>query len=129
MKKTFSIVILLLSFSSPFSCTSSGNEKKVSQLTVQEAAITKNVSVEEFNLLITNRKDAILLDVRTKGEVEKGRLENSMHLDFYAQDFKNQLAKLDRDKPVLVYCHSGRRYSNNSVGQYIGITGIYHFVH
>jgi len=76
---------------------------------VQEASIAKNVPVKAFDNLIKTKKNAILLDVRTPKEVAAGHLANSIAIDFYAPDFKEKIAKLDKSKPVLVYCHSGHR--------------------
>ena len=70
--------------------------------------IAKNVSVEEFGKLIDSKK-GVLLDVRTAAEVKKGAIENSIHIDLFADDFLAQVLKLDKDKPVYVYCASGGR--------------------
>ena len=47
--------------------------------------------------------------MRTKGEIAAGKIENAIHLDYYSDTFKDDVAKLDRDKPVYVYCRSGGR--------------------
>ena len=51
----------------------------------------------------------ILLDVRTEDEFRQGHLPGAKSLNYYSDDFKAQLAKLDKDKPVLVYCAVGGR--------------------
>jgi rhodanese-related sulfurtransferase len=71
-------------------------------------SIAKNVSVEEFGKLIAS-KQGVLLDVRTAAEVKKGAIENSIHIDLFADDFLAQVLKLDKNKPVYVYCASGGR--------------------
>ena len=51
----------------------------------------------------------ILLDVRTPDEWNAGHLKDAVHFDWYADDFKERVAKLDKSKPVLVYCAAGGR--------------------
>jgi len=82
-----------------------------SNATVQaEAAIAKNVNTSEFQALIANKKEGILLDVRTSGElISEGSIEGNINVDFRSTDFKEQLGKLDKNKPVMVYCRSSRR--------------------
>ncbi|NOX29953.1 MAG: redoxin family protein, partial [Actinobacteria bacterium] len=51
----------------------------------------------------------VILDVRTPEEFEAGHLEGAILVDFYDDDFADQLAELDPDVPYLVYCRSGNR--------------------
>jgi len=57
----------------------------------------------------------IVLDVRTPEEYAQGHVSSKgvipSNLNFYAEDFREQLAKLDRTKTYLVYCHTGNRSS------------------
>ncbi len=70
-------------------------------------------SVEKIDnkTLIDLRKDAEvqLLDVRTPGEVAKGFIEGAVHIDFFDSDFEFEVAKLDKSKPIIVYCAAGGR--------------------
>jgi len=50
-----------------------------------------------------------ILDVRTPREFSTGHLPDAVCVDYYRHDFKEQLAKLDKSKPVFVYCASGVR--------------------
>ncbi|MCP9199969.1 rhodanese-like domain-containing protein [Gramella sp. GC03-9] len=51
-----------------------------------------------------------LVDVRTPGEFNQGAIENAQNLDFFNQKaFLAGLEKLDKNKPVYVYCKSGGR--------------------
>ncbi len=52
---------------------------------------------------------AYLVDVRTPEEYGEGHLAYSKNIDFRATDFKSQISKLDRSKPVYLYCRSGNR--------------------
>lgn len=54
-------------------------------------------------------EDLIVLDVRTPEEFAEGHLEGAIMVDFYADNFADQLAELDPDAPYLLYCRSGNR--------------------
>lgn len=52
---------------------------------------------------------AVLLDVRTPEEVQKGYLKGALNLDFKSPQFTILIEGLDKEKPYLVYCASGVR--------------------
>ncbi len=85
------------------------NTKQGTQQSKQEEkVINKVVSPQEFkNLLkLENRQ---LIDVRTSEEYSAGKIDNATNIDYYASDFKTKMSKLDKSKPVLVYCAAGGR--------------------
>ena len=53
--------------------------------------------------------DIQLVDVRTYVEFDKGHIEGAKNIDYLADDFEAQMSKLDRDKPIYIYCASGGR--------------------
>jgi rhodanese-related sulfurtransferase len=67
-----------------------------------------------FESKLNSTKEKILVDVRTSDEFEEGHLENAVLIDFLGDDFKTKVAKLDKAKPVFVYCGTGRRSGNAS---------------
>jgi rhodanese-related sulfurtransferase len=69
----------------------------------------KNASPEEFEAGIKANKNAIVLDVRTPGEVAEGVIEGAVVIDFYDPQFAQKVAKLDKSKEVYIYCRSGAR--------------------
>jgi len=71
--------------------------------------ITQLLEPKEFLTKFKATKDAQLLDVRTPEEVAEGALEGAQNINFYDADFKDKLSKLDKNKPVFVYCRSGGR--------------------
>ncbi len=73
-------------------------------------------------------KKPIVIDIRTPEEYAAGHLEAvSMTLDYYAPDFKDRLAKLDKNAKYLIYCRSGHR-SGITLGimKNMGFTDIHH---
>lgn len=68
----------------------------------------KNVSPEEFQKTV-KEKPGLLLDVRTPKEFASGRIAGATNIDFFGEHFKEEIAKLDKSKPVYVYCRSGGR--------------------
>ncbi len=53
--------------------------------------------------------DLVVLDVRTPEEFSEGHLEDAVMIDFYRDDFADELAELDPNVPYLLYCRSGNR--------------------
>ena len=50
-----------------------------------------------------------LIDVRTPDEYQSGHLAHSTLIDFKGKNFREQMATLDKDRPVMVYCAAGGR--------------------
>lgn len=66
------------------------------------------VNPDEAGKLI--EKKVQVLDVRTEGEWEDGRLPNAIRIDWFEDGFEERAKKqLKAGEPVLVYCHSGGR--------------------
>jgi len=59
-----------------------------------------------------NNPDFVILDVRTPGEFRQGYIEGAVLLDYYAADFRERFAQLDRDATIFLYCRSGNRSSH-----------------
>lgn len=66
---------------------------------------------EAYDLILKNKDntDFIILDVRTKEEVDNGFIEGSQNIDFRSTDFKDEISKLDKNKIYLIYCKGGGR--------------------
>lgn len=67
------------------------------------------IQVREFDQKLKELKDVQLLDVRTPAEYESGYIQHAVNIDYNAGDFGEQLKKLDKNKPVMVYCKGGGR--------------------
>lgn len=88
----FSIVVLAITFS----CTEDPKGE------------IKLVTPDEMQTLIESR-DVQLVDVRTKEEYENGFIENAQNIDFNSPTFDEDISKLDKSKPVILYCKTGGR--------------------
>jgi rhodanese-related sulfurtransferase len=66
------------------------------------------VSPEEMQELLL-LDDVQLVDVRTPEEYNDGYIANSQNIDFKSPTFDQDIEKLDKNKPVILYCHSGGR--------------------
>lgn len=68
-----------------------------------------NVGVDEFQTYIANPV-VQLLDVRTRDEFDEGHIAGATLVDVNDSTFVQQaMAVLDKQRPVAVYCRSGRR--------------------
>lgn len=52
---------------------------------------------------------AQLIDVRTPAEFQSGHIAGARNLDWTGGQLEQHAGELDRSKPVLLYCASGRR--------------------
>ena len=72
--------------------------------------MNKNISQQEWEQMIADDADAVILDVRTEEELEDGYIPGMINYDIReGQDFLDNLDKLDKDKNYYVYCRSGAR--------------------
>ena len=69
----------------------------------------KNISAEKFKKLQEENPDAVVLDVRTPGEVRQGKIPGAKNLELTGKNFREEIQKLNKNKVYLVYCRSGAR--------------------
>lgn len=68
-----------------------------------------NIKPEEARYFIES-KNPVVIDIRTPEEHASGHIAPThLTLDYYAPDFKEKLAALDKSAKYLLYCRSGRR--------------------
>jgi len=70
---------------------------------------TQSVDVAGFEKLLFETKAEQLIDVRTPEEFAKYHIQNAKNFNISNANFKKEIEKLDKSKPVLVYCLSGVR--------------------
>lgn len=64
---------------------------------------------DAFETMLQKNPDAQLVDVRTPAEFQSGYIAGAINLNIYDDDFAQQIAKLDKNRPVMVYCAKGGR--------------------
>jgi len=69
------------------------------------------VSPEEAASLLDADSGLVVLDVRRPDEFAEGHIAGAINIEFGAEGFEEEIAKLDRDQPYLLHCRSGNRSS------------------
>jgi len=67
------------------------------------------LDVNGFEKQLVTTKGEQLIDVCTSKEFEKCRIFGAKNIDYRSSDFRIEIEKLDKTKPVLIYCLSGVR--------------------
>ena len=68
----------------------------------------RSVESEEFARIIADR-EVQLVDVRTPSEYAEGHISGAVNMDVQGESFAEQIQTLDKERPVALYCRSGRR--------------------
>ncbi len=92
----------------------------------QQADSIKVLNATDYKTQVVNN-DVQLVDVRTAAEFSQGALDNALNIDFFQKEnFRSKMEKLDKEKPVYLYCRSGAR-SNKAATllDKMGFTKIY----
>ena len=92
----FLIVLCIAAAIFNYSC----NDRAISDIEV--------VTAEEMQEL-SEIDDVQLIDVRSEEERKEGYIANSQNIDYNSPTFDQEIEKLDKSKPVIVYCKSGNR--------------------
>ena len=88
-------------------------------------ASAEDLAPAQFNSQL-QAQHGLVLDVRTPGEVARGKLAGASVIDFNGPKFEQKVALIARDKPVFVYCASGGRSGQAaSLMTKLGFTKVY----
>ena len=116
------LIALLLTSGSLLSCDQKGKGTRDTASEMTRAKVSL-ISPEKLNEELGSIQ---LIDVRTPEEFEDGHLENSRNMNYYDDDFKQQLSVLDKNQKVYVYCKKGGRSANAAeLLSEMGFTEIY----
>ena len=92
---------------------------------LQSPAIQDINKDQVINLIDDN---VMVIDLRTEEEFEDGKIRSSFNIDFQKREFIDNLNKLDKEKPYIIYCMSGNRSLKAShVMKSLGFKMIYHY--
>ncbi len=76
--------------------------------TVVFGQTNNDLEIDEFLKKMASER-YVLIDVRTAEEFAAGHIQGAINIDYYSADFSNQIEKIGKEKPVLLYCRSGNR--------------------
>ena len=76
--------------------------------------IFHDINSDELELMI-KKEDLTLLDVRTTAEYSNGHLISAVNINYYGENFDDEIDRLDKLKPIVVYCKSGGRSSKSAL--------------
>ena len=100
-EKTMRLLVFLFLLNLIISC---------SENTEQTSRPAQVVNLEGEVLLSKIESDnGVILDVRTKEEIDKGYIVNASFIDFYDPDFSTKASWIKKGQPIFVYCHAGGR--------------------
>ncbi len=75
---------------------------------VDDSSRVELITVEDMDSLLKMEK-VQLVDVRTPEEYAEGHIEGAININFNDDNFVDLIAKVDKSKPVAVYCGRGGR--------------------
>ena len=73
-----------------------------------DASDIKLVTAQEMKTLL-ELEDVQLVDVRSSNEYEQIHIANAQNIDFSSPTFEDDINKLDKTKPVVLYCKGGNK--------------------
>lgn len=127
MKITYGLTFLLF-IGYIFSMFSQQKLEEVFSIIVQD---TKAITIIDLNFVQQQvvGKDVQFVDVRTEQEYNQGSIDNAINISFAdKKKFVSAFQKLDKKKPVYIYCYSGWRSSRAAkLLASIGFMKIYDF--
>lgn len=106
----YNLVFFLLLVFSVTSCSQSdGKEQAINE--ELSNSIIKRVTKNEFNSFLESNPEVMMIDVRTENEYNAGTIKDAINIDVLESSFVNEVDKLDKTKPILIFCKSGGRSS------------------
>jgi len=98
MNKVFVICCLFLALGVNTSCLDT---------TLSDDGIKLITAAEMKSIL--ELENVKLIDVRTPKEYKEDHIFSAQNIDFMSPTFDDDITKLDKNEPVILYCKSGRR--------------------
>ena len=83
--------------------------------TFSQEVINDVVSVDTYKELVIGNP-VQLVDVRTPQEYNSGKIEGAINIDYFNKDnFNAAFDKLNKNKPLYIYCRSGKRSQESAI--------------
>ena len=85
---------------------------------------------KEWNNLYKSSPNSIIIDVRTFDEYNLKFIEDSTNIDIQTpNEFLEKVNKIDKNKKIFVYCHSGvRSYNACKILEQFGFKTVYNLI-
>lgn len=120
MKKNIFILAIFSLFISFTSCNEAKKADATTETTTEmleeeaETVVTPKQKVEkmeaiEFRTKMAEIRIYNIVDVRTPEEFAQASIEKAKNIDFNGNSFEEEMSKLEKDKPLFIYCKSGGR--------------------
>ncbi|TAF35267.1 MAG: rhodanese-like domain-containing protein [Cytophagales bacterium] len=77
--------------------------------TVDVTNVTKFMTPSDFSQTMFLATKKQLIDVRTEGEYNQGKITSAVNINIESTDFDQKIAALNKNTPTFVYCQSGVR--------------------
>lgn len=108
MKKTTFIIAIFCLLISFISCNQTKeNATETTNKTIEQEI--EKLDAAQFRIKMQQLEVYNLVDVRTPKEFEQASILKAKNIDFNGENFETELAKLDKEKPLFIYCKSGGR--------------------
>jgi rhodanese-related sulfurtransferase len=105
-RKTFLFAFVAIGF------LISGGALIAEQKSTDDSPGVQHVNPNQAQKLVQDKK-VVVLDIRTLGEFNTGRIAGAKNIDFEAPDFEQRIDGLDKSKSYLVHCASGGRSTHS----------------
>ncbi|MDM3870720.1 rhodanese-like domain-containing protein [Porticoccus sp. W117] len=69
----------------------------------------RHLDGQQAGQVVEQHPEVLVLDIRTPKEFAEGHIAGALNIDYYSDDFKQNLSQLDKSKTYLVHCRSGGR--------------------
>ena len=115
MKKNICIVAIFSLFFSFTSCNEAKKTDTTTEPTINTAEQStskqkvEKLEVAEFQMKMIQLQVYNLIDVRTPQEFTQASILKAKNIDFNGDSFESELSKLEKEKPLFIYCKSGGR--------------------
>jgi rhodanese-related sulfurtransferase len=79
---------------------------------VAQSETTNLISPQKAYEALTGENPPLLIDVRTKAEFGAGHVKNALNVplnEFTKGTYPKKIGEPAKDRPIIVFCHSGRR--------------------
>jgi thioredoxin len=92
----------------------------------QTSKNTQEIAPKIFSEKLAATPNAQIIDVRTPQEFKAGHIDNAINIDWLGENFDANAQKLDKTKPVFIYCKTNNRSAKAAEKlKELGFTTIY----